>query len=176
VQWGGATSGTPPAPPGRTFFEVRARSSHSIALDDLGQLYGWGGILFAPTNSQNLPGWRLDTVGGYWWRPGPFSAIAAGTHHVLAVNAGDESVSGWGSDADFEISGAPKGVNFSAIAAGKNFSIGLDRKDKLHHWGKDLQAPAVGPGAHGAGRLKPVPAGHFSAISAATMHATALRR
>ncbi len=179
VQWGGTASGTPPAPAGRTFFEVRARSSHSIARDDLGQLYGWGTGLFAPGNTVLVdPLWKFvgNSSGGYWWHPGPFSAIAAGTRHVLALNAGDDSVSGWGSDGDLESSGAPKGVKFSAIAAGRNFSIGLDSKDKLHHWGKSLQATAVGPGAHGGGHSKPVPSGHFTAISAATMHATALRR
>ncbi len=180
VQWGGPASGTPPKPAGRTFFEVRARSSRSIALDDMGQLYGWGSGLFAPDSKVLAKPWTfVEPVGGgygYWLHPGPFSAIAAGTHHVLALNQGDDSVSGWGSDEDGESTGAPEGVKFSAIAAGKNFSIGLDRDAKLHHWGYSMQMTTVASGTPKRGLLQSVPQGHFSAISAATMHATALRR
>ena len=179
VQWGGTASGTPPNPEGRTFFEVRARSSYSIARDDIGQLYGWGSGLFAPPGPKVLldPPWEfIDADGGYWLHPGPFSAIAAGVRHVLALNADDDSVSGWGSDGDGESSGAPTGVKFSAVAAGRNFSIGLDRDAKLHHWGYRLQVTTVSSGTPRRGLLEAVPEGHFSAISAATMHATALRR
>jgi len=178
VQWGGPASGTPPRPAGRTFFEVCARSSHSIARDDVGQLYGWGSAPFAPNSKVLVEPWRFVETdgGGYWFHPGPFSAIAAGVRHVLALNAGDDSVSGWGSDGDGESTGAPEGVKFSAIAAGKNFSIGLDRDGKLHHWGDRLQVTTVAAGTPKRGLLEAVPEGHFSAISAATMHATALRR
>lgn len=178
VQWGGPKSGTPPKPAGRTFFEVRARSSYSIARDDQGQLYGWGSGLFAPGSTDLVdPLWQFVAIGtGYWLHPGPFSAIAAGIHHVLALNPGDDSVSGWGSDGDRECTGAPKGIKFEAIAAGRNFSIGLDGDGKLHHWGNSMQVTTVASGTPRGGLLKSVPGGHFSAISAATMHATALRR
>lgn len=178
VQWGGTASGTPPKPAGRTFFEVRARSSHSIARDDNGQLYGWGSGLFAPGSTGLAdPLWQFVATGsaGYWFHPGPFSAIAAGVSHVLALNLRDDSVSGWGSDGDQESTGAPKGIKFRAIAAGRNFSIGLDRDGKLHHWGNSLQVTAVASGTPRRGLLSSVPEGHFSAIGAATMHATALR-
>jgi alpha-tubulin suppressor-like RCC1 family protein len=178
MQW--PASGLAPKPAGRTFFEVRARSSHSIARDDRGQLYGWGSGLFAPgsTDLAGDPRWQFVASGGagYWLHPGPFSAIAAGVRHVLALNSGTDSVSGWGSDGDGESTGAPEGITFSAIAAGRNFSIGLDGDGRLHHWGHRMQVTTASSGTPRRGLLEAVPEGHFSAISAGTMHATALRR
>jgi alpha-tubulin suppressor-like RCC1 family protein len=177
-QWGGPSSGTPPKPPGRTFVEVRARSSLSIARDDKGQLYGWGSGLFAPGSPPLLedPQWEFVDE-GYWLNPGPFFAIAASAGHILALNLGDDSVSGWGSNFDGECTDAPKGVAFMAVGAGRNYSIGLDRDGKLHHWGNSLPTTTISSGTpRGRELLKHVPAGRFSAISAGTTHATALRR
>jgi alpha-tubulin suppressor-like RCC1 family protein len=187
-----------PKPQYIKFVQVRARSDYNLALDEHGNLYAWGGDhLFRPDSlspSHPLAGtkWRFVSTQpsgsgaghipvhlvpkGYWYHKGPFEAIAAGAipktpanplPHVLALRP-DGSVIGWPTSAAAAV--APADVTFSAIAAGRGFSIGLDRTGELHHWGE--------PGAiaaNGKGVLENVPKGPFVSIGAGTRHATAVR-
>lgn len=203
LQWG-AGEGTEPKPRhGKSpkyikFVEVRARNDYSIALDELGDLYGWGGqSLFRPDVISAGPhplagtGWQFVSTdappakgtvpatlvpNGYWFHKGPFTAIAAGgtpkttppsLPHVLALEP-NGSVVGWLATSPAVI--APTGIQFSAIAAGQGFSIGLDREGMLHHWG---QPGAIA--ANGKGVLENVPVGPFVSIGAGTRHASAVR-
>jgi alpha-tubulin suppressor-like RCC1 family protein len=189
-QWG-AGHGTQPQPRGVKFVEVRARNNYSIALDEFGGLYGWGGVLFAPpTPAGSVPvtlqtdllqdeDWQFVAAGGYYFHKGPFTAIAAGGvqktltpqyGHVLAIKRSDSSVVGWGRNTFQAITGAPKGVRFTAVAAGAAFSIGLDDKGELWHWGnRGVLQPT------GKGSLETVPKGPFVSIGAGTLHASAVR-
>jgi hypothetical protein len=206
LQWGFGEGDEPkpkdvkfPEPQYIKFIQVRARSDYNLALDERGNLYGWGGNhLFrsaAPSASLHPlagTGWRFvptepsdSDAGsipitlvpkGYWYHKGPFVAIAAGAKavtgaglpHVLALNA-DGSVIGWPSSAGAAVV-APPDVQFSALAAGRGFSIGLDRSGEVHHWGD----PGV-QAANGKGVLANVPKGTFVSIGAGTRHATAVR-
>ena len=185
-QWSAAGPGSPPKPQGTKFVEVRARTSYSLARDDQGRLYGWGKDLFAPqttgSSPLNDPLWQFTS--GYWWHPGPFTAMAAGpkpvggtSAHVLALRP-NGTVVGWGANVLGERDDAPAGVTFIAIAAGQSFSIGLDSDGRLHHWGNPMQVMAVlnTEGHKPVELLGAVPEGRFSAISAGTKHASALRR
>ena len=130
VQWGGTASGTPPEPAGRTFFEVRARSSHSIARDDMGQLYGWGSGLFAPGSTvlvDPLGSLSEPAAAGTGGIPDRFPQSRRGPPRSGA-ESGRRQREWLGIGWRPRVPGAPKGVKFSAIAAGRNFSIGLDRK------------------------------------------------
>ena len=75
-------------------------------------------------------------------------------------------VVGWGADTQREISGAPGPMD--AIAAGQQYSLGIDLTGAVQHWG--------GNGV-GTGSLAAVPTGNdFVSIGAATNHAAAVRR
>jgi len=202
LQWG-AGEGTEPRPKhGMSrkyikFVEVRARNDYSLALDESGDLYGWGGKhLFRPESGAATAhplagtGWKFVSTddpptpgtapadlipNGYWFHKGPFTAIAAGgtpktpnaLPHVLALRP-NGSVVGWPATSSAVI--APTGIKLSAIAAGLGFSLGLDREGMLHHWGE--------PGAtaaNGMGVLENVPLGPFVSIGAGTRHASAVR-
>lgn len=80
--------------------------------------------------------------------------------HILALRA-DGTVIGWGPQKGPETQ-APAGMKFKKIAAGLQFSVGIDEFGSLKHWG------IPGP-------LATVPGGHFSSIGAAVLHATAVR-
>jgi hypothetical protein len=188
-----------PRPQYIKFVQVRARSDYNVALDEHGNLYAWGGDhLFRPDVLSASPhplagtGWRFVSTQpsgsaaghipvqlvpkGYWYHKGPFEAIAAGAipktsanalPHVLALTP-DGTVMGWPTSAAATV--APADVKFSAIAAGRGFSVGLDLAGEPHHWGE--------PGAiaaNGMGVLENVPKGPFVSIGAGTRHATAVR-
>ncbi len=204
LQWGFG-EGTEPKPKhGKSlnskyikFVAVRARNDYSIALDESGNLYGWGGkYLFradpggATAHPLTGTGWKFvstdapptegtvpaDLVpNGYWVHKGPFTAIAAGgtprtpnaLPHVLALKPNGRVV-GWPATSSAVI--APAGIKLSAIAAGLGFSIGLDREGMLHHWGEPGAKAADGKGV-----LENVPVGPFVSIGAGTRHASAVR-
>ncbi len=130
---------------------VRARSSLSIARDDRGQLYGWGSGLFAPGSPALVadPLWQFVEIGGIG-HPGPFFAIAASARHVLALNLGDDSVSGWGSNSDGECTDAPKGVAFMALVRGEITASAWTGTASSITGVATCQRPRFHPGHHGA--------------------------
>ena len=186
VQWG---PGMPTAPPDGHFLALSARNDYCLALREDLAIVGWGSRLF-PTGptfdaAAYLPGWTYDDH-EHWVHPGPFTAIAAGLTprsesgalllpHVLALHL-DGHVLGWGDNTHGQLIAPP--VPFTAIAAGRNYSLGLDRAGKIYHWGfAGVPAPSTTiPPASTGQQLSDVPSGLFKSISAGSTHASAVGR
>jgi alpha-tubulin suppressor-like RCC1 family protein len=109
----------------------------------------------------------VDVAAGNVYKP-------EGVPHILALRR-NGSVSGWGRNTLGQALGAPTGVNFKAIAAGVDFSIGLDEHGLIHHWGDP--GPQIGLTSAGSPicELSPVPEGRFRAIGAGSHHAAAVQ-
>jgi len=170
---------------------VAARNDYCVALREDLAIVGWGGLLFE--TGQNLEiepyvaEWQFDGD-GHWVHRGPFTSIAAGLTpkggtlhllpHVLALNS-DGRVFGWGGNTHGQRT-APEDVAFDAIAAGLNYSLGIERgTGKIRHWGfpgVPAPSPAIPPTPTPGARLADVPAGAFQSISAGTALASAIRR
>jgi alpha-tubulin suppressor-like RCC1 family protein len=184
VQWG---PGMPAPPPDGVFLAVSARNDYCLALREDLAIVGWGGRLF-PTGptfdaAAYLPGWTYDDD-EHWVHPGPFTAIAAGLTpkdengypllpHVLALHL-DGRVLGWGHNTYGQLIAPP--ISFAAIAAGWNYSLGLDHAGNIYHWGfAGFPAPSTTiPPASTRGQLSDVPSGLFKSISAGSTHASAV--
>jgi alpha-tubulin suppressor-like RCC1 family protein len=147
--------------PAGKFTKVSARTNYTIALDEDGTLFGWGG---GGTGGNIFKGWNIKDLVHFFVKNDPFVAIAAGTNHILALRA-DGTVAGWGDNTSGETV-APPGIHFKQIAAGSGYSIGLDEKGVLHHWG-DAKTEK--------GNVGDVPAGTFVSIGAAANHAAAVQ-
>lgn len=104
--------------------------------------------------------WGSSSDGQLTVPTGPFTAIAAGGRHALAIRP-DGTLVGWGRNVDGEIN-VPSGT-FKAVAAGGRFSLGLRTDGTLAAWG-----------ASDAGVLN-VPSGTFKAIGAGSGHGLAIR-
>jgi alpha-tubulin suppressor-like RCC1 family protein len=164
VVWGSST----PAPPGIRFIAIAARLSYTLALSADGDIYGWGmdpGIFGSATHP-----WTKDGS-GHFVAPREagtsYTAISAGVGAnsplglIVALRA-DGSVVMW--DPSGLIPDAPAGVVFTQIAAGLGYWVGIDQAGQLH---------ARSDSNHTA--FTSVPAGVYSGVSAATLHATAIR-
>lgn len=104
--------------------------------------------------------WGSNSDGQLNVPTGPFTAIAAGGRHAIAIRP-DGTLVGWGRNVDGEIN-VPSGT-FKAVAAGGRFSLGLRTDGTLVAWG-----------ASDAGVLN-VPSGTFKAIGAGSGHGLAIR-
>jgi alpha-tubulin suppressor-like RCC1 family protein len=165
----------PSAPAGR-FSKVRATGDYAIALRDDGRLVGWGNSLFS-----TLTDWKPDGAGHYYI-DGPFVDIAAGhvqkppqtpmIPHVLALRE-NGTVKGWGANSFNECDGAPAGVVFKTISAGRNFSLGIGDDGRLHHWGNAWAGTGLGVGTPFG--VNKTPTGRFMSVSAGGTHAAAVR-
>jgi hypothetical protein len=194
VGWG--ASAFPPLidVPAGQFDAVSVRVVHSIALRSDGRLVGWGISPSAPGLPSIFATWTPDATRPadatpHWFVDGPFTAVASGNHHAIAMR-GDGSVVGWGHNSGQGDVGnpllAPPGVRFRAVAAGMGFSVGIDVDGTLWGWGTPLPPPPILPFvpwsfASLPGWTKYGDQGHyffpgerFTAVSAAAMHFTAV--
>lgn len=182
--WGPAPVAAAAVPAGE-FRRVRARNDYILALDKDGRLFGWGGVFDKTLDPQLWDGWQSDNL-GHWFIDGPFMDMDAGivqdfVHngatmkmpHVLALYRDSKTVAGWGAN-NFGEANAPGG-EFQAIAAGKGYSLGLDKNGFLQEWGSPLRPAATTVNNSDKPPRHWKPSGRFIAISAAGDHAVAVR-
>lgn len=141
------------APAGFRFTAIAAGEDHTLALGSDGNVYAWG---------TNTTGQLGDGTATSRETPGPvrrpagtpaafrFTAIAAGSHHGLALGS-DGRVYAWGENAACgqssglenssvpvaiqQPAGAAAGVHFTAVAAGEDVSLALGSDGLAYSWG-----------------------------------------
>jgi alpha-tubulin suppressor-like RCC1 family protein len=105
---------------------------------------------------------------------GPYKAVALGANHGLAIRE-DGTVDAWGQDLNgkvYQTASAFWGVGFKAVAAGKEFSMGLNENGQVFVAG----APNNGDGDDLKIReIPPEATNGVSAIAAGPYHAMALK-
>lgn len=116
---------------------IVAGGRHWLELHERGMIEAWGeDTLVVPVGDD-------------------YTAIAAGWAHSLAL-AGNGSIVAWGNDNWEQVSNAPTGFSFAAIAGGAYSSLGL-RQDKS--WGGDIPTVTNVPSRTGSTYIS---AGSFS--------------
>ena len=177
--WGDNSKGQTDAPPG-SFTHLAAGGRHACALDTAGKPVCWGRIAAAPatdfayqaissgfnytcglTIAGDLKCWGFRIAA----RPGPFTALAAGLHHICLLQPNAAAVC-YGDNVRHQ--GDTPETAFAAIAAGWHHSCGITRADgALECWGA---------GAPGRPRQRlAAPAGVFTALSSGWQNNCALR-
>ena len=136
-------------PVGISFTSVSPNSQFSLALDQHGNAWGWGG------------NWRGELGDGSFvdrYTPVPvhmpagvvFTAISAGAGHALALDQAGNAWA-WGTNSYGQLGDAsmtarsttpvpvqmPAGVTFASVRGGLNGSLALDRDGKVWAWGYD---------------------------------------
>ncbi len=149
VQWESTSfagmSGSPPS--GNDFVAIDAAGVHSVALRLDGTVESWGGSLTpcahtgAPTGTGHL-------------------AISAG-YPNLAVRT-DGSLAAWGCG---QLPSMPSDLDFTAVAAGDGYGLGLRNDTSIAAWGDDT---------YGQVSSAPTATG-YTAIAAGNYHGLALR-
>jgi alpha-tubulin suppressor-like RCC1 family protein len=142
---------------GKTVIAIAAGADHCLALTSDGLVFAWGrgdqGQLgtSAGADDRNEPT-AVNVHGGL--ANEAVVAIAAGTHHSLALTASGRILA-WGSDSEgqlgngsfgasptpvaVEMTGALAGQLVTAIAAGGNHSLALDSGGKVYAWGSNAE-------------------------------------
>ena len=123
-------------------------------------------ILAPAAHAASILGWgeqRIDSAQLLPNPSNPFTAIAAGAYHSLALRS-DGTIVGWGRN-NYGQATPPAGNKFTAIAAGYWHSLAL-RSD----------ATIVGWGWNDYGQATPPAGNEFTAIAAGGEHSLALQR
>lgn len=178
-------------PSGIAFTAIAAGGYHSLAVDQNGRAWAWGGNRWGALGSGST---TVSSVPVAVSMPSgiTFTAIAAGGDHSLAVDQNGQAWA-WGYNRDGELGDGTKvdrptpvqvrmspGVRFTAITAGNNFSAGLDQDGHAWVWGQN-DGGELGLGTSGS-RSAPVqlilpPGIAFTAINANNSnHTVALDR
>ncbi|WP_187365372.1 RCC1 domain-containing protein [Cellulosimicrobium cellulans] len=144
---------------GKTITQVAAGGLHSLALDEDGAVYAWGGFRAggalgdgAGTNSA-VPV-AVDTTGVLAGKT--VTQVAAGYHYSLALDedgqiyAWGDGAYGWVADSPvpvaIDLSGVPSGKTITSIAAGGHHALALDQDGSVYAWGWGRNAGALGNG------------------------------
>ncbi len=164
---------------------ITASRSTSIAIKNNHLLYGWGYNKFGQlgnkkTDTQYTP---LHILSAHTWRQ-----ISIGEHHVLAIRD-DRTLWAWGSDGWGQLGDGPGGISnvynpvqeathattWKSVAAGANFSVGLQTDGSLWTWGANTSGQ-LGLGNNDS-KDTPTHVGmdSWSHICAGASHAAAIR-
>lgn len=168
------------APKGGPFREVDSRGLYTLALHEVGTVYGWG---YGSSGTNVLAGWTAtpEDPAIFYLPDESFKAIAAGNAHALAVRS-NGTVTGWGDGSGGALE-PPTHVKFKAVAAGWGFSLGLSTNGTLWGWGTPVKSPfAAHPWTFasegwtrcGDSEHYYVPNERFKSISAAAFHVMAI--
>ncbi|WP_422614018.1 RCC1 domain-containing protein, partial [Bifidobacterium indicum] len=171
------------------FAQVSGGNNHSLGLGSDGAAYAWGYNYYGQlgdgtTNQRNTPA-RVGMPAGV-----AFTAVSAGGNHSMALDR-DGNIWTWGYNGSGQLgdgtttnrttpvkAATPAGVAFTAISAGGNHSMALDRDGNIWTWGYNGYRQ-LGDGTTTTNRTTPVrvamPDGTaFTAISAGYRHSLAL--
>ncbi len=176
----GPLTGLLNAPTGGPFVAVDARVLYSLALHEVGTLYGWG---HGASGVNVLDRWTSTPEDQeiFFIPDQKFKAIAAGNAHALAIRA-NGTVTGWGDGTSGALN-APSHVRFKAVAAGWGFSIGISTDGTLWGWGTPVKHPLATEGwtfaTQGWTRYNNtdhfyIPDKRFKTIAAAAFHIMAI--
>ncbi len=141
-----------------------AAGTHSSAAIKNGEIVLWG-------DSENTSNhWAFVTVP----TNGPYKAVALGANHGLAIREDDGTVEAWGNDSVGQVAGPGRdwGVGITAVAAGKEFSLGLNENGEVFVSGEPENVEGVSL------RIGEIPGevqSGVTAIAAGPFHAMALK-
>ena len=157
---GGQTNVADNAFVGVTAIAAGAKSSAAIKN---GQIVLWGR---ADDDSKQVDFAKIPTNGSY-------KTIALGANHGLAIREDDGKVEAWGNDSVGQQSGPGRdwGPDIQAIAAGEEFSMGLNKNGKVFISGHPVNVDGVSL------RIDEIPENiqsNVTAIAAGPYHAMAL--
>lgn len=143
---------------------IAAGAKSSAAIKN-GQIVLWGE---ANDESANADFAKYPTNG-------PYKAVALGANHGLAIREDDGKVEAWGNDSVDQQSGPGRdwGVGIKAIAAGKEFSMGLNENGQVFVSGNPLNDDSP-PVPLRIGEIPEEIQGSVTAIAAGPYHAVAL--
>lgn len=135
---------------GRNIVAISAGSSHSLALDSEGIVYGWGVNNFGQIGDETINGKDLPVKvkRKEWLHKKNITSISAGTYHSLALDS-EGVVYGWGNNHYGQLNDgttinclAPIRANISsiekdiiAISAGKESFTVIDIDGNCYTWG-----------------------------------------
>ena len=151
---------------GTKFTTVAAGWNHSLAIDNLGQLWTWGKNDYGQVgdgtsgeeNNKNTPTKIAEGT--------KFTTVSAGVDHSLAIdNLGQLWVWGYNGysqlgDGTYKQKNTPtkikKGTKFTTISAGSNHSLAIDNSGQLWAWGWN-ESGELGNGTSGRENGKNTP-------------------
>ncbi len=113
----------------------------------------------------NLAVWGNDEYSQVGNTPtsGDFKAVAAGSHHNLALET-DGAIVAWGADGWGQVSSTPSGNEFVAVTAGHSHNLALRVDGSIAAWGTDARGQVSNaPGTD-----------QFAALAAGVGHSVAL--
>jgi alpha-tubulin suppressor-like RCC1 family protein len=130
----------------RTFTQVVAGSSHTVALDSTGKLWSWGNDGFGQLGNDTALTAQATPVAVLSDRT--FTQVFAGISHTVALDStdrlwswGDDGAGQLGNDAALTAQATPVAVlsdrTFTQVAAGDYHTLALDSTGKLWSWGND---------------------------------------
>lgn len=137
---------------GKRIMQTSAGRSHSLALDDNGQVYSWGtntyGQLGNGNNNRISSPTNISTSGVLMGKK--IIQVSAGSYHNLALDS-EGKIYSWGyneagqlGDGSFTDSNLPTAVDVSGVLTGKKISfatsgyyynLSIDTDGKLYSWG-----------------------------------------
>jgi len=172
----GTLTGLLNAPQGGPFKDVDSSVLYSLALHEVGTVYGWG-------HGEVLAGWTAtpEDPAIFYIPDESFKAISAGNRHALAIRP-NGTVTGWGDGSGGALA-PPTHVKFKAVAAGWGFSLGLSTNGTLWGWGTPFKSPfgtehwtfaSEGWTRYGEAGHYYVPDERFESIAAAAFHVMAI--
>ena len=126
VTWGGPADGVPALPPGLTYVQVAAGTSHSLACRSDGSIAAWG---FNGDGQCNVPPLPSGLT---------YVEVAGGTGHTVARRS-DGSVVAWGlnSFGQCNVPPLPSGLTYVEIASGYFHSVARRSDGWVVAWGKN---------------------------------------
>jgi alpha-tubulin suppressor-like RCC1 family protein len=185
---------TPPSD--NDFVSISAGAFHSLGLKTNGTVVGWGSNF----NESHYNSEQATPPPGL----GNVVEISAGKYHSLALKS-DGTIVAWGDNSGGQVSNAPAGGNFRAIAAGACHNLAM-KTYSIYGWGDNRWGQAeiayapyplrfaavsagerhslallsdgsiIGWGDNSCGQLTGIPiGGDFKAIAAGAYHSLALR-
>jgi alpha-tubulin suppressor-like RCC1 family protein len=175
-----ALTGLLNAPEGGPFKEVSSSVLYSLALHEVGTVYGWGHGSFGTNVFAEWTATPEDPA-IFYIPDESFKAIAAGNTHILAIRT-NGTVTGWGNETGGALT-PPTHAKFKSVAAGWGYSIGLATDGTLWGWGTPFKSPfaaqpwtfaSEGWTRHGDTEHYYVPDERFKSIAAAAFHVMAI--
>lgn len=125
----------------RTFCEISAGYSHTLALDNQGRIWGWGSDFFNTLlGSGNKSTPILISAGGL--DAHTFCSVVAADFYSFALDTNGVAA-GWGGNTVGELGGSGYPVYLSAhtfchISMGYSLSFGLDQNGQAWSWGLNV--------------------------------------
>ncbi|BDR54305.1 hypothetical protein KIMH_04160 [Bombiscardovia apis] len=147
-------------PAGLHFAQISANGSFSMGLTPDGRVYTWGSNTYGQLGNSTIPtggtgsGSTTPVLVQRGERPAGvnYTAISAGSYHAMALGS-DNQVYTWGQNNHGQLGNntqtiaqaavrvqqgeRPAGVNYTAVSAGREFSLALGSDRQVYAWGSN---------------------------------------